>query len=48
MSKTSLKKELSGYTKEQLIEVVLDLYAARKDVKDYFDFFLDPNSKKTF
>lgn len=48
MSKTSLKKELSGYTKEQLIEVVLDLYAARKDVKDYFDFFLDPNSKKLF
>jgi len=46
MSKTELKKELSGFTKEQLIEVVLDLYSARKEVKDYFNFFLNPDSGK--
>lgn len=48
MSRTALKKELSGYTKEQLIEVVLDLYASRKEVKEYFNFFLNPDSKKLF
>lgn len=48
MSKTALKKELSGYTKEQIIEVVLDLYASRKEVKEYFNFFLNPDSKKLF
>lgn len=46
MSKTALKKELSGFTKEQLIEVVLDLYSERKDVRDYFNFFLNPDSEK--
>lgn len=48
MSKTSLKKELTGYSKEQLIEVVLDLYESRKEVKEYFNFFLKPDSKKLF
>lgn len=48
MSKTSLKKELAGYSKEQLIEVVLDLYESRKEVKEYFNFFLNPDSKKLF
>lgn len=48
MSRTALKKELSGYTKEQLVEVVLDLYASRKEVKEYFNFFLNPDSKKLF
>lgn len=46
MSKTALKKELSGFTKEQLIEVVLDFYTERKEVKEYFNFFLDPDSEK--
>lgn len=48
MSKTALKKELSGYTTEQIIEVVLDLYDSRPEVKDYFNFFLNPDSKKLF
>lgn len=48
MSKTALKKELSGYTKEQIIEVVLDLYNSRSEVKDYFKFFLNPDSEKLF
>lgn len=48
MSKTALKKELVGYTKEQLIEVVLDLYASRTEVKEYFKFFLNPDSKALF
>lgn len=48
MSKTALKKELSGYTKEQVIEVLLDLYDNRKEVKEYFNFYLNPDSEKLF
>lgn len=43
MSKAQLKKELAGLDKEQIIQVVLDAYAARKETKAYFDFFLNPD-----
>lgn len=46
MSKTKLKKELSGLTKPQLEELILDLYGARREVKEYFNFYLDPDSEK--
>lgn len=39
---------MSGFTKEQLVELVLDLYEARKEVKEYFNFFLNPDSSKLF
>lgn len=48
MSKIALKKEFSRYTKEQIIDVLLDLYDNRPDVKDYFKFFLNPDSEKLF
>lgn len=43
MSKLRLKKELAGMTHDQIVQVVLDAYAARKEVREYFDFFLDPD-----
>lgn len=43
MSKLQLKKELASLTKEQLIQVVLDAYSARKETKEYFEFFLNPD-----
>lgn len=46
MSKNRLKKELANLGKEQLIEIILDLYSARKDAKNYFEFFLNPDSEK--
>lgn len=46
MSKASLKKELSGMDKDQLIQMLLDAYSARKEIKEYLDFFLDPDVKK--
>lgn len=46
MSKTQLKRELAGLSKEQLIEVILDAYAARKEIKEYFEFFLNPDVPK--
>lgn len=45
MSKTQLKKELSGYSKEQLIDIILEMYSTRPDVKEYFKFYLNPDSK---
>ncbi len=46
MSKAKLKKALGGLEKEQLIETMLELYDARKDAKDWLEFWLDPDPKK--
>lgn len=43
MSKASLKKELARMTHEQISELVLDLYAARPEAKEYLDFFVAPD-----
>ncbi len=43
MSKVQLKKHLAQLTKEQVIEVILELYDARKEAKEYLDFYLNPN-----
>ncbi len=43
MSKVQLKKHLAQLTKEQIIEVMLELYDARKEAKEYFEFYLNPN-----
>jgi hypothetical protein len=46
MSKLALKKYLQTLTKEQLIENVLEMYDTLKPVKEYLDFFLNPNEKE--
>lgn len=46
MSKIKLKKELSKFTAEELREMILDLYAARKEVKEYFEFYMNPDIEK--
>lgn len=43
MSKSQLKKLLATMTAEQISEVLLDLYAARREAKEYLDFFVQPN-----
>lgn len=48
MSKTALKKELSSLSNRQLIEVILNAYSSNKSVKDYFDFFSDPDVDKLY
>ncbi|MDE5975763.1 MAG: hypothetical protein K2M10_01935 [Muribaculaceae bacterium] len=45
MSKTKLKKYLQNLTHDQIMEVVLDLYDARKDAKEYLEFFMNPDVK---
>lgn len=43
--KVTAKKKLSNLEKEQLIEVILEMYDKRKDAKEYFNFYLNPDSK---
>ena len=45
MSKAKLKKLLTTFTKEEIINVVLELYDARKEAQEYLDFFLNPNDE---
>lgn len=46
MSKTGLKKLIAKMDKDQLGSLILNLYAAKKDAKDYLDFFVDPDIDK--
>ena len=46
MSKKGLEKHLKNFEKEEIIELLLNLYDARKEAKDYFEFFLRPDEDK--
>lgn len=46
MSKNSLKKYINTLDASQLRQLLLDAYSARKETKEYFDFYLDPDSEK--
>ena len=48
MSRTKLKKELSAMTAPQLVEVILDAYSARNEIRDYFEYFLEPYPDKLY
>lgn len=46
MSKRDLKKELNVLSKEEIINVVLELYDARKEAKEWLGFFINPNEDR--
>ena len=43
-----IKKELKKFDKDKLIDIIADLYKKHKTVKEYFDFFVNPNEKQIF
>ena len=43
MSKSQVKKLLAGMSKDDVINVVLELYDARKEAREYLDYFVNPN-----
>lgn len=45
MSKSQVKKLLTGMSKEEVINVVMELYDARKEAREYLDYFANPNEK---
>ena len=46
MSKSTIKKLLQSMTKEDIIEMVLELYSARKEAKEYLEFYASPDEKE--
>ena len=46
MSRTKFEKLANEMTKEDLVEMVLALYDSKKEAKDYFEYFLNPNEEK--
>lgn len=48
MSKNQLRKVLSAFTSEQLLDLVLESYDASKEVKTYFDYFINPDVNKLY
>ena len=46
MSKAQLKKQLNSLEKSQIIEMVMELYDARKEAKEYLEFYVNPDEKK--
>jgi len=48
MGVSELKKELKSFEKDKLIELFLDLYKKNKAVKEYFDYFINPDEQALF
>ncbi len=48
MGLTDLKKELKKLDKDKLIDLVADLYKKNKSVKEFFDFYVNPDEKELF
>lgn len=48
MSLTDIKKELKKLDKDKLIDLVADLYKKNKSVKEFFDFYVNPNERELF
>jgi hypothetical protein len=48
MGLTDIKKELKKLDKDKIIDLVADLYKNNKSVKDFFDFYVNPNERELF
>ena len=46
MGVADIKKELQNFDKSKLIEIISELYRKNKSVKQYFDFYMNPNEKE--
>jgi len=48
MGLTDIKKELKKFDKDKLINIIADLYKTNKSVKEFFDFYVNPNERQLF
>lgn len=46
MSKTTLRKALEGFNEPELRRLILDLYDKSKDIKEFLDFYAEPDLEK--
>lgn len=47
MSKRELKKALESFDKKKLIDLISNLYDKNKSVKEYLDYYVNPDEKGT-
>jgi len=45
MSKAEVKKYIRSLERNSLEELVMDLYSARKEAKEYLEYVIKPNDK---
>ena len=45
MSKTTIKKLLQSMTKDEIIGMVLELYSAKEEAKEYLEYYACPDEK---
>jgi hypothetical protein len=43
-----IKKEIKKLDKDKLVDLIADLYNKNKSVKDFLDFYINPNEKELF
>ena len=43
MSKATVRKTLNSMPKEEIIGMVLEMYDARKEAKEYLEFYVNPD-----
>ncbi len=48
MGITDIKKELKKLDKENLLNLITDLYKSNKSVKEFLDFYINPNENELF
>lgn len=48
MSKASLRKVLASMSQEELLQTLLEAYDARKETRDYFEYWLNPDEAKAY
>ena len=46
MSRAKFEKLANEMTKEDLVEMLMALYDSKKEAKDYFEYFLNPDEEK--
>lgn len=48
MGLTDIKKELKKLDKDKLVDLVIDLYKKNKSVKEFLDFYVNPDERELF
>lgn len=48
MSRLLLKKHFQSLEKAEIIETILEVYDSHKEIKAYFEYYLNPNEKAQF
>lgn len=48
MSKIQVKKLLNSMDKADIVSLVLDMYDTKKEIKEFLEYYVNPNEKEKF